>query len=213
MNYVVEEESVERPSKMKCFFRKQCINLLAPLIALFVVPPAAFAEGLLSADIAKVVNEPTGVILFSLEPTVLKVEEYRRGIASFHRYKILGSVPIKSKLLQKSAASYLQQGIHGTTFCGFIPHHGLRFFQGEKLSKDYVEVDLVLCFHCNEAYIYKQGHRYDKILLTQFYPAKEAIGRKLEALLNDILVESGISISAEYRKELEERKEPTTRRI
>jgi hypothetical protein len=163
---------------MRCFR----LHLLASVIAIVVVHDATGRE--MPKDVKAALEKADQWELFSLDPSVLNIEgepEKYPPKDAFQGWKVLGKTTIKDAdkrkellaLLVKGAADDKAQGIR----C-FEPRHGIR------MTIDGKTIDLVICFHCMQAYVYT-GEKKMGYFLTGDAP---------QAALNKVLTDAKVPL-------------------
>ena len=97
--------------------------------------------------------------LFSLDPNSRKPTG-----DTFHGWKVLGSMALKSSATRRTFVDALRVGANEwpEMYAGcFIPRHGLRFKGGES------DLDLVICFECASMLAYVGESVCDQVLVSR----------------------------------------------
>lgn len=101
--------------------------------------------------------------LLSLDPTELSTAPPDH----FHGWRILGRTSIADPATRKKLNDALRSGViasDGAVARCFDPRHGLRLTQGGRTT------DLVICFHCEQAHVFIDGKRSERVLTTTASP-------------------------------------------
>src|SRR5438270_127934 len=107
----------------------------------------------LPADTRKLLDKADTVELLSLDPTPLGDKEKVKQ--SFHGYKVLGKVDLKTddkKKLLKAFYKGIDDSDGSVAGC-FIPRHGIR------AKVDGKTIEIVVCFQCHSMNVYIGGKR------------------------------------------------------
>lgn len=119
--------------------------------------------------------------LYSLHPQNFALDERWEEVPRFHGYPILGVVTELSPREQERLASALRVSIlanEGIVAACFVPAHGLR------LELNGRQVEFLICFTCQSAYLYEGGDRTNFLLAPHGW-----------AVFDDILTSHGIDVA------------------
>jgi hypothetical protein len=180
---------------------------------LVVIPvPAAFssdADGVfgnpmeLSPEILDALRAPDKMTIYSLDPSDYGKEAASQKVfkTRYFDYAVLGSTILEDDKVRKQIGAALieETGFGSATFCGFVPHHGVRVHSG-RLTMDYV-----ICFDCRDIHLHRNGKIWARPMIHtkisriddshfKFAPSK------VEALLNASLTQAKVPLAEEYLK-------------
>lgn len=82
---------------------------------------------------------------------------------TLHGWQVLGKTKITDSAARRSVHEALQRGIKnhdGSVAACFDPHHALRF------KKEGKTVEWIICFMCNQIYVYEDGKQKETILIS-----------------------------------------------
>ena len=140
------------------------------------------------AEVIRALRSSEKATLYSLEPW----EKPAANDRTLHRYKILGQADLDRSQTRAAIAEFeaVVSGWNGLVAMCFDPRHGIRVTLGG------ASYDLLLCYECNQLYVYKDGQ-----LVTRLGASGSA--KTLNAMflaLNVPLSRSGERIAAQHRK-------------
>lgn len=138
----------------------------------------------LTKPMIRALQDPDSVTLYSLAPVLPKADQ-----TGYFQWTELG----KSAADECSKASICRQILTdirfgGASFCAFQPHHAVT------VSRSTLRVDFVICFHCKDVDIYKDGKFWGRAGITVF-------NQQLESRLNEELAKAGVRQAPGYTPE------------
>jgi hypothetical protein len=143
--------------------------LLVPSCLVFS-PRDSTGDGGLPTDVQNILAHPDRIELLSLQPTPFPRPEPAHA---FHDWKVLGRVTVLNSWTQGKIIRAVKKGIadsDGSVAACFNPRHGIRAVRGEHTA------DLVLCFECNQIYVYLDGEKKTTVLTAKTgQPALDAV--------------------------------------
>jgi len=127
-------------------------------IALIIIGHVASAResNKIPAEAKRALENPSSMVLVSIDPVLIQPTLFNRlteriSHRHFHGWPMLGETPIADRATQKKIASAIEAGVqnfNGWMAACFNPRHGVRVTSGS------VEYDFVICYECNQTYIY-----------------------------------------------------------
>jgi hypothetical protein len=126
-------------------------------IGLLLATAAAFAEEF-PVDIRAALDNAGEFELLSIDPNPRAPGAGEK----FHGYGILGRTLVSEAQTRRELVNALEQGVHNADMMAacFKPRHGVR------ATRNGISVDLVICFECGHARVYRQGASPSGLLTT-----------------------------------------------
>ena len=92
--------------------------------------------------------------------------EWPKTEESFHRYPVLRKVDVSDRAARVAIAEALEEGIRKGQHPAkcFDPHHALR------AEREGESVDYVICFSCDQIYVYAQGEHHMEVVSEEPRP-------------------------------------------
>jgi hypothetical protein len=145
--------------------------LLLVLTWLPVAARDAAPAGTPAEQAKSILENATELELHSLEPsTEGKVAKEKK---TFHGWEVLGKTTVKDAKTRKEMLHALQE--KGNVAKCFDPRHGIRAKHGDR------SVDLVICFHCGQIYVFLDGKGDRVATLTVSDRSQPVLDRVLKA--------------------------------
>jgi hypothetical protein len=127
--------------------------------------------------VEQILDDPDRFVLYALDP---HQERDNSGKViptgdAFHSYPVLGKTEVQDKAEQSRLWGALRQAAadnHGMAANCFIPHHGLHVESNGR------SVEMVICFHCLQVYVYLEGETKTVYIMNTPLSAFDAVLRE-----------------------------------